>query len=65
MQKNFLIFLKASHFYVIKLPYIYMLMMAGFIFDFLVSFPFLLMYSTERWFSAKTRSQTTRGADVR
>ncbi len=41
--------LKNLHFYAIKLPFYYFLMVTGFIFEFLTTFPFAIMVSIDAY----------------
>jgi len=46
---------KTLHFYFIKLPLIYILIPIGFLFEFLITLPFLILTSLDRYASKKSR----------
>jgi len=51
--------LKTLHFYFIKLPLIYVAIPIGFIFEYLITFPFVILTSLDRRSSKKQQPKKT------
>ena len=48
---------KILHFYCIKLPFIFIMIPVGFIFEYLITFPFLILTTLDRNATKKTRDK--------
>jgi len=48
---------KTLHFYFIKLPFIFIMIPIGFIFEYLITFPFLILTTLDRNAPKKTRDK--------
>ncbi len=62
-------FPRKLHFYTVKLPFILMIIPLGFILEFILSLPFIVLCELDRWFQRWTdpdpppRSDASRGFD--
>ncbi len=51
MRKTF----RKIHFYTVKLPFIFIMVPTGFVFEYLITFPYIVLTSIEGFLSGKAR----------